>query len=163
EPTIEDMRTGVIDDLVAEHIPHDAYPEAWDIAGLKQEVKNNLNLELPVDEWAKEEGIADEEVAMRLHKAAEEAYARRVERNTPEAMRYVEKQVILQPPDHLWREHLVSVDPPRPVASSRQLPGWQSPSAIRIIPRLGAGSAETNRAPAVQARSSSTVMAKSLE
>src|SRR5438552_14423646 len=82
EPTIEDMRTGVIDDLVAEHIPHDAYPEAWDIAGLKQEVKNKLNLELPVDEWAKEEGIADEEVAMRLHKAAEEAYARRVERNT---------------------------------------------------------------------------------
>ena len=33
EPTIEDMRTGVIDDLVAKHIPHDAYPEAWDIAG----------------------------------------------------------------------------------------------------------------------------------
>ena len=78
EPTIEDMRTGVIDDLVAKHIPHDAYPEAWDIAGLKQEVANKLNLDLPVDAWAKEEGIADEEVATRLHKAAEEAYAERV-------------------------------------------------------------------------------------
>ena len=56
------MRTGVIDDLVAKHIPHDAYPEAWDIAGLKQEVAAKLNLDLPVDAWAKEEGIADEEV-----------------------------------------------------------------------------------------------------
>src|SRR5208337_540484 len=110
EPIIEDMRTGVIDDLVAKHIPHDAYPEAWDIAGLKQEVADKLNLDLPVDAWAKEEGIADEEVAARLHKAAEEAYGERVQRNTPEAMRYVEKQVILQSLDHLWREHLVTLD-----------------------------------------------------
>ena len=119
EPTIEDMRTGVIDDLVAKHIPHDAYPEAWNIAGLKQEVANKLNLELPVDEWAKEEGIADEEVAARLHKAAEEAYSGRVERNTAEAMRYVEKQVILQSLDHLWREHLVTLD------HLRQVIGWR--------------------------------------
>jgi preprotein translocase subunit SecA len=119
EPTIEDMRTGVIDDLVAKHIPHDAYPEAWDIAGLKQEVAAKLNLDLPVDAWAKEEGIADEEVAARLHKAAEDAYTERVQRNTPEAMRFVEKQVILQSLDHLWREHLVTLD------HLRQVIGWR--------------------------------------
>ena len=49
ESTIEDMRTGVIDDVVAKHIPHDAYPEAWDIAGLKTDVENKLGLDLPVD------------------------------------------------------------------------------------------------------------------
>jgi preprotein translocase subunit SecA len=119
ESTIEDMRTGVIDDVVAKHIPHDAYPEAWDIAGLKNEVLNKLNLDLPVDEWAKEEGIADEEVATRLHAAATDAYAQRVQRNTPEAMRYVEKQVILQSLDHLWREHLVTLD------HLRQVIGWR--------------------------------------
>ncbi|HZZ63297.1 MAG TPA: preprotein translocase subunit SecA [Roseiarcus sp.] len=119
EETIEDMRTGVIDDLVGKHIPHDAYPEAWDISGLKQEVLGKLNLDLPVDEWAKEEGIADEEVAARLHKAAEESYAERVQRNTPEAMRYVEKQVILQSLDHLWRDHLVTLD------HLRQVIGWR--------------------------------------
>ncbi|MGO9422712.1 SEC-C metal-binding domain-containing protein, partial [Roseiarcus sp.] len=119
EPTIEEMRTGVIDDLVAKHIPHDAYPEAWDIAGLKQEVLEKLNLDLPVDAWAKEEGIADEEVAARLHKAAEEDYAERVKRNTPEAMRYIEKQVILQALDHLWRDHLVTLD------HLRQVIGWR--------------------------------------
>jgi preprotein translocase subunit SecA len=119
ESTIEDMRTGVIDDIVAKHIPHDAYPEAWDIAGLKNEVNNKLNLDLPVDEWAKEEGIADEEVTDRLYKAADDAYAERVQRNTPEAMRFVEKQVILQSLDHLWREHLVTLD------HLRQVIGWR--------------------------------------
>ena len=119
ESTIEDMRTGVIDDLVAKHIPHDAYPEAWDIAGLKDEVRGKLNLDLPVDAWAKEEGIADEEVAARLLKAAEDAYNERVARNTPEAMRFVEKQVILQTLDHLWREHLVTLD------HLRQVIGWR--------------------------------------
>ena len=117
--TIEDMRTGVIDDVVAKHIPHDAYPEAWDIAGLKTDVENKLGLDLPVDGWAKEEGIADEEVAARLHKAAEDAYAQRVERNSPEVMRYIEKQVILQSLDHLWREHLVTLD------HLRQVIGWR--------------------------------------
>ncbi|MFZ1963183.1 MAG: preprotein translocase subunit SecA [Roseiarcus sp.] len=119
EPTIAEMRAGVIDDLVAKHIPHDAYPEAWDVAGLKQEVAAKLNLDLPVEAWAKEEGIADEEMAERLLKAADEGYAARVERNTPEAMRYIEKQVILQSLDHLWREHLVTLD------HLRQVIGWR--------------------------------------
>ncbi|MBV8473728.1 MAG: preprotein translocase subunit SecA [Hyphomicrobiales bacterium] len=119
EPSIAEMRAGVIDDLVAAHIPPDAYPEAWDVAGLKQEVGAKLNLDLPVDEWAKEEGIADEEMAERLQKAADESYAERVARNTPEAMRYVEKQVILQSLDHLWREHLVTLD------HLRQVIGWR--------------------------------------
>jgi preprotein translocase subunit SecA len=119
ESTIEDMRTGVIDDIVAKHIPHDAYPEAWDIAGLKSDVETKLGLDLPVDAWAKEEGIADEEVAARLHKAAQDAYADRIQRNTPDAMRYIEKQVILQSLDHLWREHLVTLD------HLRQVIGWR--------------------------------------
>ena len=119
EPTIAEMRAGVIDDLVAKHIPPDAYPEAWDVAGLKEEVAGKLNLDVPIDAWAKEEGIADEEMAERLHKAAEQAYAERVERNTPEAMRYIEKQVILQSLDHLWREHLVTLD------HLRQVIGWR--------------------------------------
>ncbi len=119
EPTIAEMRAGVIDDIVTKHIPADAYPEAWDIAGLKEEVGAKLNLDLPVDAWAKEEGIADEEMAERLHKATDAAYAERVERNSPEAMRYIEKQVILQTLDQLWRDHLVTLD------HLRQVIGWR--------------------------------------
>jgi preprotein translocase subunit SecA len=119
EPTIAEMRAGVIDDIVAKHIPHDAYPEAWDIAGLKAEVTAKLNLDVPVEAWAKEEGIADEEMGERLQKAADEAYDQRVARNSTEAMRYVEKQVILQTLDQLWREHLVTLD------HLRQVIGWR--------------------------------------
>jgi preprotein translocase subunit SecA len=119
EPTIADMRADVVEDLITRHIPPDAYPEAWDVAGLKEEVAAKLNLDVPVEAWAKEEGIGDEEMTERLLKAADEAYAERVERNTAEAMRYVEKQVILQSLDHLWREHLVTLD------HLRQVIGWR--------------------------------------
>jgi len=117
--TIDEMRHGVVDDLVVRHIPPDAYPEQWDAAGLKEAVAQLLNLDLPIEDWAKEEGIADEEMRERIRKAADEAYAKRVETNSPEVMAYVEKQVLLQALDHLWREHLVTLD------HLRQVIGWR--------------------------------------
>ncbi|CAM5198553.1 preprotein translocase subunit SecA [Bosea thiooxidans] len=117
--TIDDMRHGVVEDVVARHIPEEAYPEQWDTAGLKQEVLQYLNLDLPVEDWAKEEGIADSEIRERIRKLADEDYAGRIERNTEEVMTYVEKQVLLQSLDHLWREHLVTLD------HLRQVIGWR--------------------------------------
>ncbi|WP_089173313.1 preprotein translocase subunit SecA [Bosea sp. AS-1] len=117
--TIDDMRHGVVEDLVARHIPEEAYPEQWDTPGLKQEVVQYLNLDLPVEDWAKEEGIADTELRERIRKLADEDYAGRIERNTDEVMTYVEKQVLLQTLDHLWREHLVTLD------HLRQVIGWR--------------------------------------
>ena len=113
------MRQGVVDDLVGRFMPHDAYPEAWDIAGLKAALKDALNMEPPVEDWAKEEGIADEEMRERLQAAADAAFAARVEKNGPELSRYVEKQIVLQVLDHLWREHLVTLD------HLRQVIGWR--------------------------------------
>src|ERR687894_3280818 len=113
------MRHGVVDDIVARHIPKDAYPEQWDVEGLKEAVAGLLNLDLPVADWAKEEGIADEEIRDRLRKAGDEDYAARVEKNSAEVMTYVEKQVLLQTLDHLWREHLVTLD------HLRQVIGWR--------------------------------------
>ena len=108
--TVDDMREGVVDDLVSLHVPESAYAEQWDIDGLKARTQDVLNLDLPVQDWAKEEGIADEEMRERIRKAADEAYSARVEKNTSEVMTYVEKQVVLQTLDHLWREHLVTLD-----------------------------------------------------
>ncbi|WP_375409562.1 preprotein translocase subunit SecA [uncultured Methylobacterium sp.] len=118
--TADEMRHGVIDDFVAVHMPENAYAEQWDVEGLRERVTSILNLDAPVEEWAKEEGIADEEMRERLRKASDEAYAARVEKNTPEVMNYVEKQVLLQTLDHLWREHLVTLD------HLRQVIGWRS-------------------------------------
>jgi preprotein translocase subunit SecA len=119
EEVITEMRQGVVEDLVSRHVPHDAYPEAWDIAGLSEEVKSQLNVEPPLADWAKEEGIADEELRERLQKAADEAYAAREKMNSPDLTRYIEKQVLLQTLDHLWREHLVVLD------HLRQVIGWR--------------------------------------
>jgi preprotein translocase subunit SecA len=116
---ITDMRHAVIDDLVAKHVPENAYPEQWDTAGLKEELNRVLSLDLPVDQWAKEEGIADEELITRIERRADEHMASKVAQWGAELMRQVEKTVLLQLLDHLWREHLVMLDHLRQVIGLR--------------------------------------------
>jgi preprotein translocase subunit SecA len=117
--TITDMRHSVVDDLVAKHVPANAYPEQWDTAGLKEELQRVLGLELPVDEWAKEEGIADEELLHRVERRADEHMAAKVAQWGPDVMRYVEKSILLQTLDHLWREHLLMLEHLRQVIGLR--------------------------------------------
>ncbi|MBI1632887.1 preprotein translocase subunit SecA [Brucella abortus] len=117
--TVAEMRHEVIEDMVILRIPKDAYAEKWDIAGLKQDIASKLNLDLPVEEWAKEEGIAEEEFENRIKEAAEKAAAEKAERFGPQIMTYVEKSVIMQSLDNLWREHLVNLDHLRSVVGFR--------------------------------------------
>ncbi|MBR0926625.1 preprotein translocase subunit SecA [Bradyrhizobium diazoefficiens] len=117
--TVTDMRHAFIDDLVAKHVPEHAYAEQWDVAGLKDELKRVLDLDLPVDEWAKEEGIADEELLNRIETKADEHMAAKVAQWGPDVMRYVEKTILLQTLDHLWREHLIMLDHLRQVIGLR--------------------------------------------
>jgi preprotein translocase subunit SecA len=114
-----DMRHDVVDALVARHIPEKAYAEQWDGAGLQEEVKTKLNLDLPILEWVEEDGIADEEIRERLMRKADEFFAAKAARFSPEIMRQVEKAVLLQTLDHLWREHLVQLDHLRQVVGFR--------------------------------------------
>ncbi|MFM9859437.1 preprotein translocase subunit SecA [Pseudoxanthobacter sp. M-2] len=107
---VAEMRHEVIDGLVAKHIPENAYPEQWDVEGLAAAVRDTLNQDLPVADWAKEEGIADEEVRERLKAAADVAMAAKTERFSPDIMRQIERAVLLQTLDHLWREHLATLD-----------------------------------------------------
>ncbi|AIJ71245.1 preprotein translocase subunit SecA [Brucella suis] len=117
--TVAEMRHEVIEDMVILRIPKDAYAEKWDIAGLKQDIASKLNLDLPVEEWAKEEGIAEEEFENRIKEAADKAAAEKTERFGPQIMTYVEKSVIMQSLDNLWREHLVNLDHLRSVVGFR--------------------------------------------
>jgi preprotein translocase subunit SecA len=116
---VADMRHNVIDDLVAKHVPENAYPEQWDTAGLKEELKRVLSLDLPVDEWGREEGIADEEIFTRVERRADEHMAAKVAQWGPDVVRYIEKSILLQTLDHLWREHLVMLDHLRQVIGLR--------------------------------------------
>ncbi len=117
--TVAEMRQDVVDNLVAKHIPEKAYAEQWDADGLKEGVRAYLNLDLPIEDWVKEEGIDDEHIRERLMQAADAAAADRAERFGPEIMTYVEKSVVLQTLDHLWREHLVNLDHLRSVVGFR--------------------------------------------
>ncbi len=117
--TIADMRHEVIETMVAIHIPEHAYVEQWDVQGLKQKVAMTLNLDLPIEEWAAEEGIAEDDILTRITEAADKAAADKAERFGGELMAYVERSVILQTIDNLWREHIVNLDHLRSVVGFR--------------------------------------------
>ncbi|MBZ9755857.1 preprotein translocase subunit SecA [Mesorhizobium sp. ESP6-5] len=117
--TIGEMRAGVIDEIVAKAIPENAYAEQWDVAGLKAEVAEFLNLDLPIEDWVKEEGIAEDDIRERISQAADAAAKERADRFGPEVMNYVERSVVLQTLDHLWREHIVNLDHLRSVVGFR--------------------------------------------
>ncbi len=116
---VGDMRHEVVETLVRLHIPENAYAEQWDVAGLKKGVLEQLNLDLPIDAWAAEEGIDEKDILERLHKATDQAATDRAERFGPEIMTYVERSVLLQTLDHLWREHIVNLDHLRSVIGFR--------------------------------------------
>jgi preprotein translocase subunit SecA len=107
---IADFREQVVADLVSRHIPEKAYAEQWDAAGLHQEVFDIFGVDLPVVDWTKEEGIADEEVCERIQKAVDARAAERAANSGTDIMRYVEKMVLLNTLDHEWREHIVNLD-----------------------------------------------------
>lgn len=117
--TVSDMRREVVDDLVTTHIPERAYAEQWDAAGLKTQAANILNLDLPIEDWVKEEGIGEDDIRERLTEATNAAFNEKVERFGPDIMHYVERQVVMQTLDHLWREHIVNLDHLRSVIGFR--------------------------------------------
>jgi preprotein translocase subunit SecA len=107
---IADFREEVVERLVQQHIPEKAYAEQWDAQGLHDEVQKIFGADLPVLDWTKEEGIADEEVRDRILKAVEERAAERAANFGIEVTRYVEKAILLQTLDQNWREHIVNLD-----------------------------------------------------
>ncbi|MBU1307609.1 MAG: SEC-C domain-containing protein, partial [Alphaproteobacteria bacterium] len=118
--TVVDMRHDVVENIVAKAIPPRSYPEQWNIEQLEAAAKTYLNIDIPLKEWAAEEGIDPEIVTERLKGAVDEA-ATAKEASTiaameaagspnPTIMRQVEKSILLQSVDGLWREHLVTLD-----------------------------------------------------
>ena len=117
--TVADMRAQVVNELVAQCIPPNAYAEQWDTATLKTEIQRIFDVDVPVDKWAAEEGIADQEISERLLTAIAEKAAQKEAEFGTEAARQIEKMVLLQTLDHLWREHLVVLEQLRSVIGFR--------------------------------------------
>jgi preprotein translocase subunit SecA len=107
---IGDMRAEAIEDVIEQHIPEKAMADQWDVQGLKTILHELLSMDLPVDEWTKEEGTANEEIQERIIGLADKAYAQIAANLTSERLRHIEKQVLLQVVDQHWREHLQNID-----------------------------------------------------
>jgi len=108
--TVTEMRHETIGHLVDAAIPENAYPEQWDLEGLATRVRETLGLDLPVADWAREEGIDEVQVRERITAAADQTYAAKTANAGPEFMRMVEKSLLLQVFDQCWKEHLLSLD-----------------------------------------------------
>jgi len=118
---ITDMRHQVVEDLVESHIPPKAYPEQWDSKGLEEEFLRVTAMDLPIQDWAREEGIADEEIRERLMEAADKRMAEKAANLGPQLLRRVEKSLLLQILDKDWRDHLGMLDHLRQAVALRGL------------------------------------------
>ncbi len=107
---VEGMRHDVVGDLVSRAIPANSYAEQWDIPSLSDGAKRVLGLELPVADWAKEEGIADQEIEQRIRDESDRKMAEKAANVGPEVMRAAEKSLLLQILDQNWKDHLLSLD-----------------------------------------------------
>jgi preprotein translocase subunit SecA len=115
---IAEMRRDTIADLVNRHLPPKAYAEQWDVEGLEGHIAETLGLDLPIHDWASEDGIANEEIEQRINAAAEARAAER-EVTARGEMRNIEKSFLLQMIDAQWREHLMHLDHLRNVIGLR--------------------------------------------
>ncbi|MBC8268015.1 MAG: preprotein translocase subunit SecA [Rhodospirillaceae bacterium] len=107
---INDMRAQIIDDMVNRCIPEKAYAEQWDTDGLHEEVLRIFGKNLPIADWAKEDGIADAEIRERLIDMGNRLAAEKAVNYGPEIMRSIEKSLLLQMLDQVWKEHLLTLD-----------------------------------------------------
>jgi preprotein translocase subunit SecA len=107
---VAEMREDVVGDLVAKYIPEKAFAEQWLAADLAAEARRVLNLDAPIEDWAAEEGIDENGIRERLTEAASANMAEKAQKFGPDLMKFVEKSVLLQTLDQVWKEHLLALD-----------------------------------------------------
>lgn len=108
--TVASMRHEVLEDLVTRCIPANAYSEQWELGTLHEECMRLVAMDLPVKDWAQEEGIADQEILDRILQASDQKMAAKAANYGPEVMRSLEKQLLLMVLDKQWKDHLLSLD-----------------------------------------------------
>ncbi len=107
---VSEMREDVIANMVSVRIPERAFAEQWQSAELAEDVKRVLALDLPIVDWAAEEGIDETGIRERITEAAEAAGEAKAQRFGPDLTNYIEKSVLLQTLDHVWKDHLLALD-----------------------------------------------------
>jgi preprotein translocase subunit SecA len=110
-PRVADLRAGVVADMFRVHVPEDSVEEQWDVTGLENALKAELNLELPLRKWLEDDPeLGDAALLERIAGRAEAAYREKVPAGADSQFRQYERYVMLQILDGHWREHLAALD-----------------------------------------------------
>lgn len=117
--TLTDMRNQVVEDLVATHIPHRAYPQDWDAEGMSAEAIRIFGRDFDLTTWIGEEGIDSEGFEDRLIDETDAFMDVRTVEIGPNNMVHVQRSLLLQAIDHFWKEHLAQLDHLRQVIQLR--------------------------------------------
>ncbi len=107
---VSSMRNEVADEVISSHIPPQSIFEQWDIDGLEQAMEAEFAIHLPIKTWLEEdEKLYEETLREKIRQELTDAYARKRE-TVGEKMALLEKQIVLQILDTLWKEHLAAMD-----------------------------------------------------
>lgn len=108
---IEQNRIDVMTAVIDEYIPPQSLEDMWDIAGLQDRLKNDFDLELPLQEWLdNDDKLYEEALRERILEQAVTVYQQKEAAVGESVMRNFEKSVMLQTLDTLWKEHLAAMD-----------------------------------------------------
>jgi preprotein translocase subunit SecA len=108
---VENIWDEVVNDVINQHIPPQSLEELWDVEGLTEAIQRDFGQELPIQQWLDEDNKLDEEgLRERISVELKNAYEAKREEAGPEVLAQIEKAVLLQVLDSLWREHLASMD-----------------------------------------------------
>ena len=108
--TIAQMRHELVETLVSRRIPEKAFAEQWESAELAEDVSRLLALDLPIADWAREDGMDQHGVIERIEQASNAAMAAKNASFGEPMMQYIEKQLLLSTLDAVWKEHLLLLD-----------------------------------------------------
>jgi preprotein translocase subunit SecA len=109
--TIRSMREGTVESLISQHIPPESVEEQWDVPGLERTLAGELGLELPLQQWLKQDENLDEEsLRARIFAAANKHYEDKFGTVDAEAVHHYERAIMLDRLDSHWREHLAALD-----------------------------------------------------
>ncbi|MAC34446.1 MAG: preprotein translocase subunit SecA [Haliea sp.] len=109
-PMITAIREDVVNDAISSYIPPQSVEEQWDIPGLEKQLEAEFAIHLPVQQWLDEDkNLHEENLRERIVAEIQTAYDAKCESVGP-AMRKIEKQIMLQVLDTLWKDHLATMD-----------------------------------------------------
>ena len=108
--TITQIRRDVVNDAIDNFVPQMSVEEQWDIPGLERQMEAEFGVMLPIAAWLEEDKTLHEDsLRERLIESVQAAYDEKSEL-VGAGMRQLEKQIMLQVLDTLWKEHLATMD-----------------------------------------------------